>query len=303
MIAAAYIRRMLWASVGLAVLWELFAPRSDAQDRSPHVHQRVVRLSSPWGERKVAVTWSRVERGVRDDENLPTLVALHGKGEANRGPDRGFLGWVVDYRLPDAFGALQRGRVTEADYGRLVRAEHLAHVNASLQARPFGGLLVITPYTPDLMSQPVGSADIQEFGAWVAGELLSQVRERFVAASRDADKTAIDGVSLGGRLALEVGFSHPEAFGAVGATQPAITGRERALVDLVGALPKPPRIRLLSSEDDPYLPVTRKLSSLLRERQIAHEFGVVPGPHNARFNRGPGGIEMLLYYDRELGSD
>lgn len=280
----------------------LVVPTGIAQERSPHVHQRVVRLRSPWGERKVAVTWSRAEAGVRRDNNLPTLVALHGKSESVRGPERGFLGWVIDYRLPDAFGALQRGRLTDGDYGGLVRAEHLAHVNAALKARPFGGVFVITPYTPDLLSQPVGSPEIREFGDWVAGDLLSQVRERFSAASKERDSTAIDGVSLGGRLALDVGLAHPQTFGAVGATQPAIVGREAALAELAASIQRPPRIRLLSSEDDPYLDATRKLSALLRERHVAHELGIVPGPHNARFNRGPGGLEMLLYYDREFGS-
>lgn len=287
--------------LGLLLALLAFTSFSIAQSRSPYVHQRVVRLSSPWGERKVAVTWSRVEAGVRAETGLPTLIALHGKGEALRGPDRGFLGWVVDYVLPDAFGALQRGRVTEADYGGLVRKDHLAHVNASLRARPFGGLFVVTPYTPDLLAQPVGSPDIVQLGDWLAGDLLSQIRSRFEAATKDPTKTAIDGVSLGGRLSLEIGLSHPEAFGAVGATQPAITGRESRLAELAAEKRARTKIRLLSSEGDPFLEPTKKLSELLRRQEIPHELAVVPGPHNARFNRGPGGIEMLLYYDRELG--
>ncbi len=295
-------RSMGWVVAALSSLCAVAGiPIGDAQERSPHVHQRVVRLASPWGERKVAVTWSRAEPGVRRDTDLPTLVALHGKAESLRGPERGFLGWVVDYRLPDAFGALQRGRVNEADYGGLVTANHLAHVNETLRARPFGGLLVITPFTPDLLSQPIGSPEIKELGSWLAGDLLAQVRQRFPAATQDRARTAIDGVSLGGRLALEVGFSHPEAFGAVGATQPAITGREPALAELAASTATPIQIRLLSSEADPYLESTRKLSAELRVRHVPHALSVVPGPHNARFNRGPGGIEMLLHYDRELG--
>lgn len=294
------LERAVWL-LGVLIVFSALAWRTVAQERSPHVHQRVIRIPSPWGERKVAVTWSRAEEGVRGDTGLPTLVALHGKGEAMRGPERGFLGWVVDYALPSAFGALQRGRLSESDYGGMVRADHLAHVNAALRARPFGGLLVISPYTPDLLAQPVGGPEIKQFADWVAGELLMQVRSRFEAASTARARTAIDGVSLGGRMALEVGFAHPETFGAVGATQPAITGHEQAFADLAATLTPMPTIRLLSSQDDPYLASTRKLSEALRQREVAHALSVVPGPHNARFNRGPGGLEMLLYYDRELG--
>jgi enterochelin esterase-like enzyme len=100
---------------------------------------------------------------------------------------------------------------------------------------------------------------------------------------------------------LEIGFSHTESFAAVGATQPAISGREAELAELAAAASAPMQIRLLSSEADPFLEATRKLSAELRVRQVPHALSVVPGPHNARFNRGPGGIEMLLHYDRELG--
>lgn len=276
-------------------------PLGGAQDRSAHVHQRVVRVPSPWGERKVAVTWSRAEVGVRRDTNLPTLVALHGKAESLRGPDRGFLGWVVDYRLPDAFGALQRGALTRQDYGGRVRDEHLRQVNAALESRAFKGLCVVTPFTPDLLDQPVGSPAIQEFGDWVATVMLPHVRQRFEALSNTRELTAIDGVSLGGRLSLEVGLTHGEAFGAVGATQPAITRREQALATLATSTSSRPNLRLLSSDRDPFLAATQKLSELLREQQVPHSLSVVPGPHNARFNRGPGAIEMLFHYDRLMG--
>lgn len=272
-----------------------------AQDRSPHVHQRVVRVPSPWGERKVAVTWSRAAPGVRRDTNLPTLVALHGKAESLRGPDRGFLGWVVDYRLPDAFGALQRGALTRQDYGGWVRDEHLKQVNAELKSRAFSGLCVVTPFTPDLLDEPVGSPAIREFGDWVATVMLPHVRQRFEALSASRETTAVDGVSLGGRLSLEVGLAHPETFGAVGATQPAITGREQALATLAASTSKRPNIRLLSSDGDPFLGATQRLSELLRGQQVPHSLSVVPGPHNARFNRGPGAIEMLFHYDRLIG--
>lgn len=110
---------------------------------------------------------------------------------------------------------------------------------------------------------------------------------------------------MGGRVALEVGFSHPEAFGAVGGIQPAIRGDEEALATMAAeaARANPARVRLLSSDGDPFLEPTRRLSAALGERQLAHTLTVVPGPHDYAFNRGPGSLELLLFHDRALARE
>ena len=48
-----------------------------------------------------------------------------------------------------------------------------------------------------------------------------------------------------------------------------------------------------------YYAAPGKLDALNAEH-VAHEFVVVAGPHDYAFNRGPGGIEMLLWHDRVL---
>ena len=62
-------------------------------------------------------------------------------------------------------------------------------------------------------------------------------------------------------------------------------------------------IRLLSSDDDPFLGVTRDLSEALLARHIDHDLVVTPGPHGYDFNRGPGGIELLYFHDRVLARE
>jgi len=297
---------LVGASVALACAAALPGPRPlCAQTRSEHVHQRHFRVDAPWGSTHVLATWPR-RAGARElptDARTPILVALHGRGEALRGPDRGYLGWNVDYLLPDAFGALLRGRLTSDDYRGLVRADHLRMVNAALRAHPFRGVLVITPFTPDLISEPEGSARLAQFGDWVPTALLADVRTRFPAAARTRAGAGIDGVSLGGMLSLEVGLAHPEAFGAVGALQPAIRGREEALAARARSASPRPVISLVSSDHDPLLGPTRELSRRLREAGVAHTLSVLPGPHDYVFNRGPGGLEMLLFHDRALARE
>src|SRR5690606_15994136 len=142
-----------------------------------------------------------------------------------------------------------------------------------------------------------------QVGDWLAGPLLEAVRERFPGAARTREGTGIDGVSMGGRVALEAGFAHPEAFGSVGAIQPAIRGMEEALAERAARASSPQRLHLLSSDEDPFLGATRELASALTDRRVAHTLSVVPGPHDYAFNRGPAGLEMLLFHDRALARE
>lgn len=302
----------MWSRLAALCSVALFAAVSGsgtAQPNSEWVHYRRLDLSTPWGPQRVLVTFPR--RGDRSEHppgvRYPVLIALHGRGEALEGPERGYLGWTLRYSLPDAFGALMRGRLGLPDYRGFARSHHLEYVNQRLRAERFRGLMVVTPYLPEeLTGQPVGSERVSEYADWLAGPLLRAVRARFDGAARTRDGTGIDGVSLGGRIALEAGFSHPEAFGSVGGLQPAIRGLERALAAQAAqaARTAPQRVRLLTSDEDRVsLVATRHLSSELVERRVVHTLTLVPGPHGYTFNRGPGGLEMLLFHDRALARE
>jgi pimeloyl-ACP methyl ester carboxylesterase len=245
----------------------------------------------PGGSETVWVGWPRGASGP-----LPVVVALHGAGEARLGRGRGHWGWPRDYELEEAFAALLAAPLSAAAYRGLVDEAHLAARNRALAARAFGGLVVVAPYTPNLLAESVGAGSILAFGDWVAGPLLDAVRREVPVASPEA--AGIDGVSLGGRMALEVGLRHPERFQSVGAIQPAVRGR----VSAIAALARPGQaLRLLSSRRDPFLPATRALSEAWTSASLPHELLVVPGPHDYIFNRGPGSIELLYFHDAALG--
>ncbi len=300
------IRTSLLAALTVIALAVAVGPApGGAQTYSEWGHYRRIELDAPGGPSRVLGPLPR--RGDHLEhppgERYPILIALHGAGEAD--PERGYLGWATLYDLPHAFEGLMRGHVSASDYRRFVRDPHLAYVNDSLRTAHFRGVMVVTPYVPDVGGEEVSSAEMRAIGDWLAGPLVDAVRERFDGAARTREGTGIDGVSMGGRVALEVGLSHPDVFGAVEGIQPAVRGREDALAALAteAARAQQQRVRLLTSDEDPFVWSTRRLSSALVERRLTHTLTVVPGPHDYAFNRGPAGLEMLLFHDRALAHE
>jgi hypothetical protein len=232
---------------------------------------------------------------------VPVVVALHGRGEALKGPERGALGWPNDYALKRAFERVCAPPLTAADFEGLVTAEHLDEINQELVQNPWEGLVVACPYLPDLDMRR--DAEVADYGRFVMKVLLPRIaRELPVIAAPSA--TGIDGVSLGGVVALRVGLGSPDAFGAVGALQPAINdGNVADLVELArAARTKAPKLalRITTSHDDVYRDVTRALSSAWQGAGVTHDFAELPGPHDYRFNRGAGAYEMLMWHRRTL---
>jgi enterochelin esterase-like enzyme len=131
---------------------------------------------------------------------------------------------------------------------------------------------------------------------------LPAVRRAFPFASETPRHAGVDGVSLGGMVALEVGLRFPQVFGSVGAIQPAVRGREMELAARAdkARTVQPQQLRLLSSDADPLLPVSRELSRALRKKRVGHQLVVYPGGHDYAFNRGPGAIELLHFHDVAL---
>ncbi len=232
--------------------------------------------------------------GVRAPGSLSVVVALHGRGEAVRGPQRGVRGWLDDYALEPAYAAFLRGRVTSDHAAGMASEAQIRGLGRLLRAHPFRDVAVVMPYTPDLGAQTPGSPSIQSYGSWLADVMLPAVRRALPALSTEPSRTAIDGVSLGGMLALEVGLRRPDAFGSVGGIQPAVRGRVEAYGPLATSATR--CLRLASSSEDPFLRATRELSAAWRAREIEHELVEYHGPHGYSFNRGPGSIELLRFH-------
>jgi hypothetical protein len=286
-------------------------PHGGAQERSTFVHHRFVFAATPQGaSQRILVTWPRrpnLPDGFVRGERQSVLVALHGAREAELSASAATLSWHRDYALDDAMGALFRGNLTEAHYHQRVQRAHLDATNAALAASPFRGMIVATPYTPPFTNEAFGSDAVEQWGDWIAGPVLEAVRRELPAAHLRSG-AAIHGVSLGGRLALEIGFRHPEAFGAVGALQPAI---QESMVEPLATLAASAstnaetrqRIEIVTSDADGGRETAFALGAALRSRRVPHDVLQAVGEHGYEFNRGPGAIEMLRFADRALAAE
>ena len=237
------------------------------------------------------------------DVRLPVLVALHGRGEALKGPELGARGWVDDYWLPTAIERLHRPPITLDDLQGFADEARLARLNQSLRVRPYQGLIIVCPYTPDTLPADESIDKALPLSRFVVETVLPRVY-RETPAMGTPQTTGIDGVSLGGRAALGIGLLRPQAFAVVAALQAAVRSdnSEDILRRARAAKAQKPElfVRLLTSSDDYFLKANHLLAEALTAAGIRTELVDIPGPHDYVFNRGPGAYEMLLFHDRVL---
>jgi enterochelin esterase-like enzyme len=288
------------ASSPLASAGGIAAPSSSgATTLIPAEERTWVYESTPIGRMSVVV----LVPAHRADQKLPVLLTMHGRGEAMKGPDRGARGWVDDYDLSKVIARLAAPPLAREDFKSFVKEERLARLNAALSEHPYRGMVIVCPYTPDMLTgdDPFGKAP--PLARFLVDELLARVY-RETPALGTVVTTAIDGVSLGGRAAYSVGLLRPMAFGVISGLQAAFHADHAADIAAraVRAKAENPGLvfHLLTSDDDFFLDADTAIARAMRARGVPVHFDVVLGPHDYDFNRGPGAIEMLLFHDRVL---
>lgn len=268
-------------------------------ERLPSEERTWTFAATPVGPMSVVVLVPERANGAR----LPVLIALHGRGEALKGPARGARGWVDDYELSARLRDLAEPPLASEDFKTFVTPQRLQQLNAALAERPYRGLVIVCPYTPDKLAGDDPLSKAEPLARFLVDELLPRVY-RETPALGTARATGIDGVSLGGRAAWSVGLLRPEAFGAVAGLQaafdvkdaPGLAERARQAKQRNPAL----SLRLLTSEHDYFLAADSAIAAAVRAAGVAIHFSVAQGPHDYAFNQGAGALEMLLFHDRTL---
>ncbi|NLE86592.1 MAG: hypothetical protein GX607_09360 [Myxococcales bacterium] len=228
------------------------------------------------------------------------LVLLHGLGETGN-EALGIRAWAELYGLISAYERLRRPPLERIlPRARYATDERLEELNRSLAARPFEGLLLICPVTPNPYKPGPAARTLDAYTEWLFDSLLPTVRERVGPFSA----LGIDGCSLGGYAALEVFLRRPTAFATLGSVQGAFgePRAERYATLLAEALEgkKPVPIHIETSSEDPYRKANELLARRLKDRGVEATLRVPPGPHNQPWLREIGTLEMLLWHDRHL---
>ncbi|HVK70919.1 MAG TPA: alpha/beta hydrolase-fold protein [Polyangium sp.] len=232
----------------------------------------------------------------------PLLVLLHGLGET--GDERmGAYAWLERYGLATSFARLGRPPVVRTSKRLDFTDEHLRAVNEELTRTPFRGFVIACPYTPNVNKAANPKAALDGYARWIAEVVVPRARREAHVAT-DVARTALDGCSLGGYVALEVFSRHPETFGAIGVVQTAIgahrtTGYADRLATIVTAHGAR-GVHVETSTTDPFRAANEALSAELTKRNVPHDAVVLPGPHDQPWLREVGTLEMLRWHDRRF---
>ncbi len=232
----------------------------------------------------------------------PLLVLLHGLGET--GDERmGAFAWLERYGLATAYARLCRPPVVRTSKRMDFTDEHLRAVNEELSRAPFRGFVIACPYTPNVNKAANPKAALEGYARWIADVVVPRAR-REAPVAPDLARTALDGCSLGGYVALEVFSRRPDVFGAIGVVQTAI-GAHRApgyadrLASIL-ATHGPRGIHVETSTTDPFRAANEALAAELAQRKVPHDAVVLPGPHDQPWLREVGTLEMLRWHDRRF---
>jgi len=238
-------------------------------------------------------------------ERVPLLLALHGLAETVD-ETLGAYAWVKKYGIGEGYAhARDPQSISVESLGKMVTAQRVSELQAELAARPFRGMVIACPYTPNIWKAgPTPDSVLDAYAPWLFDVLLPRLHAE-TPVFAGPERTGLDGVSLGGYASLGVGVRRLDGLGALGCVQAAISSAdadrwsERIAKAFAthGARP----LHLLTSTQDVFRAPVEALSAALKKRSIPHTLRVALGPHDQPFLRGPGSLEMLLWHDRALG--
>lgn len=206
-------------------------------------------------------------------ERVPLLVLLHGLGET--GDERmGAWAWAERYGLGTSYDRL-RGA-----------------------PEPLRGLVMACPYMPNL---PIADpASFDSYAKWLVETVVPRARAEAPVLD-GAWTTYLVGCSLGGHFGIEFFLRHPDAFGAWGGVQTAVSAPAgvrygRRLAEAIARV-GPRDVLIETSTLDPFRAGSEALAATLQGAGLAPELVELPGPHDQPWLRRVGTARMLAWFD------
>jgi enterochelin esterase-like enzyme len=236
-------------------------------------------------------------------QTYPGLLLFHGLGESTD-EQVGIHAWQTRYGLEQSDARLRHPPIALApDEREFIEPAELAGLDARLIEKPFSGLIVICPFTPNPRRQRQPERVLDRYSEWIEHSLLPVARAH---APLDAARgLGVDGCSMGGYVAAEVFARKPHLFRSFGVVQPAVAedraagyashlARAQSSQSLRG-------IHLQTSTRDPYRGAVDALARHLKRQGVRFTLDVLPGPHDQRWLRATGTLVMLAWHDYTLG--
>jgi len=194
----------------------LFAERARADDAPLSVRELPIPGAGRFGQKCLLLRPTRVP----DNVALPLLLLFHGLGETGS-EALGIHAWYDRYGLPEAYARLCAPPVVRTlPRQRYLSDERLAEINRELALSPFPDIALVCPFTPNVLGKDPSSPVLDRYAEYIEHALLPAVRAASATLVGSA-RLGIDGVSLGGYVALEVFSRKPELFGVLGCMQGA----------------------------------------------------------------------------------
>lgn len=290
------ITRRRWLA---SALWSLAAPARAGEPGPLSLRELVLPKPGKFGQKCLLLRPARAPESAL----LPLLVLFHGLGETGS-EALGIRAWFDRYGLPDAYARLSSPPIERTlPRERYLTDARLTELNRELSARPFPDVALVCPFTPNVFKKHPSAPFLDSYADYIEQTLLPAVREATPILA-GAEHCGVAGVSLGGYVALEVFLRKSALFGALSGVQPAfsVAAVER-YAQRLAALKTPrqePRIQFVTSTLDPFRDATQRLAKRLVERDVAVTSSCPTGPHDQRFLREVGTLEMLLFQARSV---
>jgi hypothetical protein len=176
---------------------------------------------------------------------------------------------------------------------------HVERVNAALEKRPFGGMVLVCPVTPNPHKVGPAAKTLDRYADFIEKKLLPAVYDKVPCLTGPAH-TGLDGCSLGGYVGVEVLLRKPKLFGTFGGVQAAFNVPSAIkYAERIAAAGCEPSTSVASTED-PF----RKANEVFAKEPASGGRARAVGPtrpHNQPWLREVGTLEMFLWHERRLG--